>query len=193
MRIIDISRELFRTPSYPGDTPPSLEFIRTMKDGAQSNTSTLTVSSHGGTHMDAPLHFLEGGGDISSVPLRSGFGPCVVAEAVGEMSGDQMERILQEASFPKRLLLKGHTTLSVEAAQIIAETDAMLIGTEAPSIASPEKTAAVHTELLSAGILVLENLDLTSVFPEGYILCALPLKIRGAEASMVRAVLLTED
>ena len=40
---------------------------------------------------------------------------------------------------------------------------------------------------------VLENLDLTSVFPEDYILCALPLKIRGAEASMVRAVLLTED
>lgn len=189
MTIIDISKELFSTPAYPGDPTASLRFVQRLEEGGACNLSELTAGSHNGTHMDAPLHFVENGADISEVELSRCCGPCVVVKANGILNMQQMEQLLKDTENPERLLLSGEVWLSREAAVAAAMAGVRLIGTQQASIAPEEDSSGPHCALLSAEVAVLENLALETVKPGAYLLCALPLKNRGAEAAMVRAVL----
>lgn len=193
MKLIDITRELFSTPVYPGDPAPTLEFVRSLADGGDDNLSRFSACSHNGTHLDAPLHFMKGGGDVCSVRLEAVYGPCIVARASGVLTESQMAALLDQARDPERLLLSGGAQLSTEAALYAANSGIRLIGTECSSIAPESDPTGPHRALLSAGTVILENLDLKNAAPGEYILCALPLKIQGAEASMVRAVLLDDS
>ena len=57
MKLIDISVPLdANVPTYPGNTPFQVEAIKRMANGASSNVSTLHMSAHAGTHVDAPRH-----------------------------------------------------------------------------------------------------------------------------------------
>lgn len=62
MKIIDISADLFSAAVYPGDPAAGLSWVQRMEDGADYNLSAFSLCSHNATHMDAPLHFLPGGG-----------------------------------------------------------------------------------------------------------------------------------
>ncbi len=186
---IDISREWTTAPLYPGDPVPVLKKLSDMHLGDECSTSVIRACVHTGTHMDAPSHFLEAAGDIESVPLSVCCGDCLVIEASGALVGEQLEKYVWMA--PSRVLFKGDVQLTQSAAFVLADADIKLIGVEGASIATPSTEAEVHRQLLSAGVVLLEGLDLSKVSAGQYYLHAAPIRIAGADGAPVRAMLAT--
>ncbi len=181
MNIIDITRELFSTPPYPDDPSASFARHKDMKKGFLYNVSSLSLGAHNATHIDAPLHFFDEGGDVSQIQLEKCFGACrVVEERFVSLSG--AEALCKNT---KRLLFKGKVDISAPAASLLAK-HLDLVGTEQTSIGD----LTVHKTLLRAGVVILETLDLSEAPAGDYILSALPLKMKGVEGSPCRAILI---
>jgi arylformamidase len=193
MKIIDISRDLFSVPPYPGDPAPKRDLIRRIDMGDSYNLSGFYACCHSATHLDAPLHFFDDGDSVDQISLTCCIGPCTVIAAENILTGADVDRLPPETE--KRILLKGNgkAFLSQSAAFALAEAGFLLVGTDAQSIDLVEEEGEPHRELLSAGIPILEGLDLSAVEPGSYRLCALPLLLRGAEAAPVRAILLCDN
>lgn len=187
MRLIDITRELTAAPVYPGDPAPELQALSRMSLGDVCNLSLLKACVHNGTHLDAPLHFIPDAADAASVDLNGCIGECCVVEFDGMLLGAQAEKMLPRLR--PRVLFKGKTEISPSAAFVLSAADIRLVGVESPSVAPPESTVPVHRQLLGAGVVLLENLDLSRARPGYYFLFAAPLKIAGSDGSPVRAVL----
>lgn len=152
------------------------------------------MSSHVGTHVDAPSHVAQDGVPIGRVPLKAYLGPARVVDLPGrgEMGPDALPR---RCFGTPRVLFRtgGKTFLSPLAALALAEKEVLLVGTDAMSIDPEDATdLPVHRALLSRGIAVLENLDLSQVLPGDYLLIALPLYFDELDASPVRAILIKE-
>jgi arylformamidase len=192
MKIIDISRELFSVKAYPGDPVAKRDIIRRMDMGDTYNLSGFYTCCHTATHIDAPLHFIDHGDPIGKVDLSRLLGPCTVVEADGLLTGADIDRLPPQTE--KRLLLKGdgRAFLTESAAFALAQAGYLLIGTDAQSIGPQGDEAKPHRELLSAGIPILEGLDLSRVEPGEYRLAALPMLISDLEAAPARAVLIRE-
>ncbi len=189
MKILDISRELFSSPSYPGDPVPKRELLRRMDMGDSYNLSGYYACCHSATHLDAPLHFVDGGASVDQIDLSRCIGPCTVVEMSGIVTGADIDRL--SPAMEKRFLLKGNgkAFFSRSAAFALSMTGCLIVGTDAQSIAAPEDEAGPHLEFLGAGIPILEGLDLSQAEPGEYRLICLPLFLGGAEAAPVRAVL----
>ncbi len=197
MKIYDITRDLSEDAVlYPGDIRPRFREI----DNGQYRVTEMTLGSHTGTHIDAPSHYLEGGRTVDQIPPGVLMGPARVLDCsdAGEVIGpDHLAGRLAGAS---TLLLKtwfserqefdpGYPALSVEAADLIADAGVTCLGTDAPSIEAYHGDGAVHRRLLGSGMVILELLDLSAV-PEGnYFMVALPMRLKGADGSPVRAIL----
>lgn len=192
MKILDISRELFSAPVYPGDPAPRRDVIRRMEMGDACNLSGFYTGCHSGTHVDAPSHFVDGGKTVEQIDLNRFTGRCTVLEAHGVLTGADMDRILPHCE--KMILLKGEgkAFLSESAAFALSQAGITLVGTDALSVEDGDDEFPAHRELLGAEIVILEGLDLTAVQPGEYGLSAFPLFLAGAEASPVRAVLVQE-
>lgn len=189
--IIDITKDLVTTELYPGDPSPELSVFSAVNSGDLCNMAVLKTTLHCGTHADAPLHFIDGGKTINSVPLDKFIGECLVIEVPpGRITGSYVNR-----HFPKnekRLLIKsgGKAYFDKTGAEEVAFSGLELIGTDANSIGSAEDQLGPHKAILGEGLAVLENLDLSKVTPGRYLLFAPPIKIAGVEAAPVRAVLI---
>lgn len=192
MKLWDITRELTGATVYPGDPAPRLTRIQQLELGDMCNLTALSLCVHNATHLDAPLHFIPEGADISQIPLEVCCGPCRVAEWEGVLLGDAAERLVERYPGVKRWLFKGDMTVDISAAYVLADADPVLIGVEAQSVASFDQTERVHRHLLSSGVLILEGLDLSQVSPGEYTLYAAPLKIAGCEGAPVRALLVDD-
>lgn len=182
MIIIDISRDVMNCPLYPGTIPPSLRFLNHISGISDYNLSALQADLHTGTHIDAPLHFMETGKDISSVDLHRFIGPCRVSANIDS----------HPSASPSILLLKNQSDypLDLHTCEQLVSRGITTIGTDALSLTSADKESAIHRFLLEKEIGIIENLDLSNA-PEGdYFLVAAPIKISGAEASFCRAVLI---
>jgi arylformamidase len=93
MIIYDISRELFSAPVYPGDPAPQIQKIKGFEFGDIYNLSALYACTHTGTHIDAPLHFFDDGGDVASIPLEKCMGnAAVITLPAGPITGEVVER-----------------------------------------------------------------------------------------------------
>jgi arylformamidase len=153
------------------------------------------MSAHVGTHVDAPSHVMPDGAPIGRLALDAFIGPARVVDLPGrgEVGPDALPRPCFGTS---RVLLRtgGRAFLSPLAAVRLAERGAVLVGTDAMSV-DPEDAAdlPVHKTLLSRGVAILENLDLSEVSPGAYSLIALPLFFRELDASPVRAILIKEN
>ena len=193
MRIYDISRRIWEgTAVWPGDIPFSWRETEAPRGGVPS--TCFTMSSHCGTHADAPSHVIEGGASIGAAPLAAYVGKARVVElpGLGETGPDALP---PRALGPLRVLFRsgGRASLSPLAAIRLAEKGAMLVGTDAGSI-DPEdaEDLPAHRALLERGVALLEDLDLSGV-PEGeYDLVALPLRFDSLDSSPVRAILIKE-
>ncbi|MGI6265145.1 MAG: cyclase family protein [Acutalibacteraceae bacterium] len=188
MKIIDITREWVGAPVYPGDPAPALTTFQSMATGDAFNVTAFSGCLHNGTHLDAPLHSIPDGASITDLPLELVVGECSVVAFEGILLGDQAERILPRLH--ERVLFKGNVAISASAAFVLGDAGVRLIGVEGASVALPEETAAVHRQLQVNGIVLLEGLDLSKADPGAYMLLAAPMKIGGAEAAPVRAMLL---
>lgn len=201
--LYDISPLLAQdTPVYPGDQPFALRSTAALAAGAEANVSALSTTTHVGSHVDAPLHTEAGGAAISELPLSTFLGPCRVL-AVPPVPLVRPEHLASlSPSDPPRLLLKtesvrerstfprAFTALSRDAAELLAGRGLLLVGLDTPSVDPPgSSTLPAHHALAQRGVVLLEGLVLERVPPGFYELIALPLKLAGADASPVRAVL----
>ena len=108
MELIDISRDLLKTPVYPGDPEGYVDNIKSMRAGENCNLNAVYTCLHTATHVDAPLHFVEGAGAMETLPLDLFIGECLVVETPpGPITG-----AFAEEHFPwdgcERLLIKGN-------------------------------------------------------------------------------------
>ena len=189
MIIHDISRDTLTTPVYDGDPKPEVEYLKSIEDMDEYNLSYIKMTTHSGTHIDAPLHFSEDGSSIDQLRLNTFYGKCTVITVEGILTGEDMERLLPYCK--RRILFRGNgkTFLSHSAAIVLAESRVILVGTDAESIATPFDEARPHRELARAGITVIENLNLSAIEDGEYDLCAFPVKLAGLEAAPCRAIL----
>ena len=203
--IYDISPSLTsRIAVWPGDVPFRLDRSMRQSEGANYDLSSIQLSLHTGSHMDAPLHYLPEGTSIDAVEISRCIGPARVVDLLGlsEVLPQHLEEVLSDST--GRILMKTMPDrdpdefpevfpfLSERAARLLVERGVVLVGTDTPSMDHSTSSALpAHRTLGQAGVLILENLVLGHV-PEGiYELIALPLKVAGGEASPVRAVLRT--
>jgi arylformamidase len=149
----------------------------------------ISLCVHNGSHIDAPLHFIEDGAAIDELDLDVFYGACRVVELNGVVTANSIAPFLSEA----RLLIKGDATITGEAAKTIAESGVRLLGVESQSVGPLNDPSEVHTILLSRGIVLLEGLDLRATAPGSYTLAAFPLKLAGCDGSPTRAVLICES
>lgn len=194
MDIIDISRDLMKTPVYPGDPEGYVDPIKKIKDGDNCNLNSIYTCLHTATHVDAPNHFIDGGAKVEGLPLDLFIGECLVVETPpGPITG-----AFADDNFPfnncERLLIKGNgfSYLMESSAYYIADSDIKLIGTDSQTIGIHGTNQVIHKALLSRNIPIIEGLDLTDVEPGKYFLMAQPLKVSGVEAAPLRAVLVKD-
>jgi arylformamidase len=202
--IFDISQTLSeRIAVWPGDQKLRYRWTMQIKKGDPCNVSAIQLSSHTGTHVDAPYHFDEAGPDVGCLPLRAYLGKCRVA-AVSPKDTIRVPDLQQhEWAGVERVLFKtcgieksentfdrNYVSLSEEAALFLGHLGLLLIGTDAPSVDPfPSRDMLCHKILLSKGVAIVEGLRLAEV-PEGdYELICLPLKLSGLDGSPVRAIL----
>ena len=193
MKFIDISKDVMTCEVYPGDPTPTLEQVKTIGYENEYNLSTINMCLHNGTHMDAPLHFLPNGNDITEYPPEVFIGPCVVVE-VPEII---ITGAFVEEYFPrnaKRILVKsgGKAVFHESAASAIAQMGYYLVGTDGMTVEPEGSDGRTHRMFLMDNIALLENLDLSNVKKGDYFLSAAPIKIKGAEAAPVRAFLVSD-
>lgn len=189
MILHDISRDALTTPVYEGDPVPEAQLLKSIEEGDEYNLSYIKMTTHSGTHVDAPLHFSEDGKPVDQLRLSTFYGKCTVISIEGILTGSDMERLLP---YCKRRVIfhgEGKTFLSYSAAIVLAESKVVLVGTDADSIAPPFDEAKTHRTLARAGITVLENLNLSAIRDGEYDLCAFPIKLAGLEAAPCRAIL----
>lgn len=193
MKIIDISKDVLNCEVYPGDPAPSLRKVKSISDECEYNLSKIDMCLHNGTHIDAPLHFLPNGNDITEIFPEVFFGPCVVVEADVEM----ITGAFVEEYFPrnaKRVLVKsnGKAVFHESAASEISHLGYVLVGTDSMTVEPEGSDGRTHRMFMVDNIALLENLDLSKVKKGDYFLSAAPIKISGAEASPVRAFLVSD-
>ena len=197
MKIYDISQEVFSCKVFPGDPAPQRTVLSSMEDGALYNLTAIAMCAHNGTHVDAPLHFIQDGKAVDAIPLEAFVGLAYVAEHQSIVSGDDAAQILEKAKSlnpeaARRILIKGAAVVSAQAAEVFAAANLLLYGNESQTVGPEDAPMAVHKILLGAGVILLEGIRLAAV-PEGvYLLNAAPLNLGGAEGSPCRAILISD-
>jgi arylformamidase len=186
---------------YDGNPGFRLELVSSIAAGASANVSRLDLGVHNGTHVDAPVHFIEGGAGTESLDLDTLIGPASVLDATA-VRGDLDAEALGSIAFPSdltRILFKTSNSqlwsrsnfsrdfvrLSGSGARFLIERGVRLVGIDYLSIGD----AAAHQELLAARVIALEGLDLREVDPGEYELICLPLRLEGSDGAPARAIL----
>ncbi len=166
-----------------------------MDKGDIINLTAFSMCAHNGTHVDAPSHFINHAKNIDQIDLSRFIGEAFVADFEGVVSANDARMIIEKAKSispecAKKILLKGKTTVSLEAAEVLAKAKIELIGNESQTVGPEEAPMAVHKLLLGAEVVLLEGIRLSHV-PEGaYFLSAAPINLAGAEGAPCRAVLI---
>jgi arylformamidase len=203
-KIFDISQPLSPAlPVWPGDTAFQAEPVWSHGPESPVSVSRLTMSSHSGAHADAPLHYDPLGPAMADVPLDAYIGRARVMDLAGhrgEITPEDIEpaldgpveRILLRTfeRFPSDAWPPDFAVLMAATIERLAAHGVVLVGIDSPSL-DPEtsKTIDAHRAVRAAGMHILEGLVLDDVPAGDYELIALPLKLVGADASPVRAIL----
>lgn len=211
MKIWDISLAVTPgLPVWPGDSQTVLERYMAISKGNAANVSRLTCSVHVGTHVDAPVHFIENGPTVDQLPLDILIGPVLVVELpnVEAITPDHLENLMLPAG-TTRLLLKTRNSalwadphhefypdfvaLTSEAARWVVRKGVRLVGIDYLSVQRFRDTNPLtHRILLEVGVVIVEGLNLQGVPPGPYQLICLPLKLVSSDGAPARVVLIEE-
>ncbi len=205
MKLIDVTVPLDATiPTYPNNTPFSLEPIKRLARGDSSNVSTLHMSAHSGTHVDAPRHFFDNGPGVEALALDILMGRVRVIQVTSRTGISAEDLAKEDLSEEVRILIKTRNSqlwgttefrtdyvgVTESGARHLVAHGIKLVGVDYLSV-EPFKTpgAPAHHVLLGAGTIVLEGLNLRDVEPGIYELCCLPLRVVGSDGAPARVVL----
>ena len=205
MRLIDVSVPLdAELPTYPHNTPFSLEPIKRIARGDSSNVSTLHMSAHTGTHVDAPRHFFDAGAGTESLALELLMGRARVIEIDSRVGIAAEDLAPIDLSDDIRVLIKTHNSrlwgspefhqdyvgVTDSGAKYLVEHGIKVVGVDYLSVEKFHTPGApAHHVLLGAGTIVIEGLNLRDVDPGVYEMFCLPLRIVGSDGAPARVVL----
>ena len=215
MKVIDLTLTVSgKIPTFPGSPQPNFIPWENIKEDGY-NLELLFLSSHTGTHMDAPHHFLEKGSKIHEISLEK-----LVSEAAlikskknggeiitktdiqkfekkhGKIEG--FSSVIFQTGWQRKLQKKYYFTnnpgLSVSAAKYLASKKISLVGIDSPSIdVGTDSKFSVHQIFAKKGMLIVENLaNLDKIKSSKIHLVVLPLKLKNATGSPVRAIAFVE-
>ena len=185
---------------WPDNAPVHLRRTRSFAFGDAANVSEISLSVHTATHVDAPLHFLPDGPDVTTLDLTTLLGPCRVAHIatpgnialadVEPLNPQPGERLLfrtanSDADWSRQPFNPGFVRLEAPAGRFLQQRGVVCVGVDYLSVGP----ADTHLALLGHGITVIEGLALGHVAPGAYELICLPLAIVGADGAPCRAVL----
>lgn len=205
MKLIDISVPIdSRLATYPGNTPFSLDAVKRIANGDSSNVSTIRMSAHAGTHVDAPRHFFDDGVGVEGLPLEMLCGRARVIELTTRRAVTAEDFSGVDLREDVRILLKTHNSrlwgspefhtefigVSEGAARFLVDRGVKVLGVDYLSVEQYKAPGApAHHVLLGAGIIVIEGLNLRDVEPGSYEMFCLPLPVVGADGAPARVVL----
>ena len=215
MKIIDLTLTISnRIPTFPGSPQPNFIPWEKIKDDGY-NLGLLFLSSHTGTHLDAPYHFLEKGAKIHEISLKKLVSNAVLIKSRKKSNESVTKTDIQKfekkhgkiASFSSVIFYTGwqrnlqkkyyftkNPGLSVSAAKYLASKKVSLVGIDSPSIdLGTDSKFSVHQIFAKKGMLIVENLaNLEKIKSSKFHLVVLPLKLKGATGSPVRAIAFIE-
>lgn len=203
MTLIDITRPMKNgMPVWPGDTAFSYEMSCSISESSLVNVGKLMMSTHTGTHVDAPFHYDKNGKKIADLDLSIFIGKALVVTmenkeilTAADFEGIQLngvERLLIKTNswkdpfeFPEK-----YAYVSPCLAEVLGETGVRLLGVDVPSVDHFESSDLIaHHALYENSIVILESLQLKDVTDGVYELFAAPLNLTESDGSPVRAVL----
>ncbi|MCB0407311.1 MAG: cyclase family protein [Bdellovibrionales bacterium] len=202
--IIDISPEIHsKIAVWPGDTSFSQRFLCSFKGGGNLDLSTIETTVHLGAHTDAPSHYSPQGDSIEKRDLSYYYGSAQVISVQIKRGERIYPKDISHPIQSPRILLATNSfpdpdrfnedfcSLSPELVEWLAEKNVCLVGIDTPSIDPfSSKKLESHNAVFKKNMAVLEGIVLSHVTEGLYTLIAFPLKIRGSDASPVRAVLI---
>jgi len=186
--------------AYPGDPPCTLEAL----GSGPFRLSRLSLSSHAGTHVDAPLHLVPSGAAVDQLPLEILLGKARVVELSVRERVERRDleaadlrddlRVLIKTRMSGQMLRGGyiedHVYLSEDAALYLVQAGIKLVGFDYLSVdRAGSADYPAHHALLGAGVVLVEGLDLSGVEPGEYEMACLPLRLAGGDGAPARVVL----
>ncbi|MEW6180137.1 MAG: cyclase family protein [Chloroflexota bacterium] len=211
MKIWDISITISpNLPTWPGDPKAIVERVSAIAEGANANVSRMDMGVHTGTHVDAPVHFIDGTTAVESLKLDVLIGPAQVVQ-IGDTVDVITREVLEKINLPggtQRVLFKTRNSqywakrvsefqtdfvgIDASASTYLVEKGIRLVGVDYLSVAPYKQSRPTHEILLSANVVIVEGLDLSGVEAGEYQLVCLPLKIQGSDGAPARAVLMRD-
>jgi len=215
MKIIDLTLTVSdEIPTFPGSPQPSFIPWENVKEDGY-NLELLFLSTHTGTHMDAPYHFLEKGAKIHEISLKKLVSEAILikskkknGESITKIDIQKFEKkhgkinnfssVIFSTGWQRNLQKKYYFTknpgLSLSAAKYLASKKINLVGIDSPSIdLGTDSKFSVHQIFAKKGILIVENLaNLEKIKSSKFHLVVLPLKLKNATGSPVRAIAFVE-
>ncbi len=193
-------------PIWPEDGPVVIERIREIAKGANANVSRLECGVHVGTHVDAPIHFVDGSSGVEAIPLRVLIGRAYVVHLPHASVID--ENTLEESGIPprtRRVLFKTSNSsywtdsehkfkkdfvaIDASGASWLVRKRVKLVGVDYLSVAPFGASRETHRILLENDVVVVEGLNLSEVGQGRYTIYCLPLKIVGSDGAPARTIL----
>jgi arylformamidase len=191
--------------SYADNPGVELRHLPSIAQGAKANLSELDMGVHTGTHVDAPLHFFDGGDGTETLPLEVLMGPAEVVDATRvkhvldekalrklELPLDGTERVIFKTRnsqlWERKEFTRDFVRLDASGARFLLARGARLIGIDYLSIGDMD----AHRLLLAAKVIPVEGLDLRGIDPGTYRFVCMPLRIVGSDGAPARAVLIRE-
>ena len=207
-RIWDVSMPV-RTGGlvYPNNPPISITPVQSIAAGNTANVSRIDLGSHTGTHVDAPLHFMDGGAGVDELPLDVLIGPArLIAFGDDVLAVGEAELRQHDLRGVTRLLIRTRnsawlasgstefhpdfTHVAPDGAAYLVSLGVKLVGVDYLSVEqfhSPHHRT--HKTLLENAVVIVEGMVLSEPPPGDYELYCLPMLLAGLDGAPARAVL----
>lgn len=193
---------------YPGNPAITITSVQSIAAGDTANVSRIDLGSHTGTHVDAPLHFMDGGAGVDELPLNVLIGPArLIAFSDEVMAVGEAELRKHDLRGVTRLLIRTRnsawlasgdpefhrdfTHVAPDAAEYLVSIGVRLVGVDYLSVEqfhSPHHKT--HRTLLENGVVIVEGMVLSEPPPGDYELYCLPMLLAGLDGAPARAVLI---
>ena len=206
-KIIDLSMDIYPgMPVYPGDPGMVTETVRSLPEDDYRLTR-MSLGTHTGTHVDAPLHFLPDGTDAAGIDLSSFIGEAIfLRPEIRSADGSDIidltdaskslvregDRIIFSTGWERKAgsddYFRDYPVFSAELLAFLLEKRPLLLGADLPTLAAADDPYRMHREMFSCGTVFVEGLIRTRDLSEGrFFFAAAPLKIVGGDGSPARA------
>jgi arylformamidase len=196
---------------YPGNPPISISLMQSIAKGDTANVSRLDFGSHTATHVDAPLHFMQGGAGVDELPLDVLIGRArLIAVPDDALSVGEAELRKHNLTGVTRLLIrtrnsawlasgdpefhKDFTHVAPDGASYLVSIGVRLVGVDYLSVEQFHSAEhRTHRTLLDNGVVIVEGMVLSEPPPGDYDLYCLPLLLAGLDGAPARAVLISGE